>query len=549
MKIGLLSNINMDYLGSNLAEKHDLYQPDGFGQWGQELLNAESKFYAFNPEAVFLFLDGEELIRGCREFDSKTSALNDAISIIEHGVASRPDTSFFISNLDLPQKEIKSVKEIRNERRMEFFWLDMLEQLNQKYANFYIFDLKHIIETHGRKKMYSSKLWYLGSMKFSMDAILTLTSEVERLLNAVAGKKKKCLILDLDNTLWGGVIGEDGINNIELSEFKEGARYKDFQKRISELKDLGVILAVVSKNNYDDALEVFENHHHMVLNESDFVALKINWDHKFQNINELAEELNLGLDSFVFIDDNQFERESVSEALPDVLVPDFPKDTSMLEDLMIQLHKDHFLFLKSTTEDKQKTQMYKQNLNRKTALKSKASLDDFLKTLNTQIAIWKITQDDITRVSQLTQKTNQFNLTTKRYTEKDIQKLKNSKEHEIYVVSVEDKYGDNGIVSVVILNKQNDHHAEIDTFLMSCRVMERKIEDQILDFVEQELFKQGFSQLSATYIPTMKNKPVELFYDRMSYVLFDTKADGGKEYHLELKNKPDRVTFAKVIER
>lgn len=549
MKIAVLANTNLDYLISNLNENHEVFQPDGFGVWGQELVNQTSKMYQFTPQVVFTFLDGKELIRGCHNLNEKINVLKECNNIIENSVKKHDDIIFFFSNIDIPLKEIKSLKKERDERLLENHWANLLFQINQKFSNFYIFDLKLLVEIHGRKNIYSEKLWYLGGMKYSMEAVTFFTNEINKLLNSINGKNKKCLILDLDNTLWGGVIGEDGIDGIELAEFKEGARFKDFQKRIKELKELGIILAIVSKNNYEDAIEVLENHKHMILKKSDFVALKINWNHKVQNIKELVKELNLGSDSFIFIDDNPFERESVASALPNIVVPEFPKDTSLLENWIIQLYKDYFLSLKTTQEDKQKTKMYKQNIDRKTALQSVASLDDFLKTLKTKIKISKISPEDVSRVSQLTQKTNQFNLTSRRYTEKKIKKFMDSNLYDIYVASVIDKFGDNGMVSVIILNKIDAKTYEIDTFLMSCRIMERKIEEQILDYIEERLISDGCVYLKSSFIPTQKNKPTETFFERMKYSLMETKNDGSKKYQLELKNKRTRNIFAEIIER
>ncbi len=481
--------------------------------------------------------------------DERIKALEECFGFIENVVEKHNVINFFFSNIDIPLKEIKSIKDNRHERLLETCWMNMLIDLNKKYNNFYIIDLKLLIENNGRKIFYSEKLWYLGGMKYSLEAVTIFSDEIERIIKSVKGKKKKCLILDLDNTLWGGIIGEDGIENIELSEFKEGARYKDFQKRLKEIKEIGVILAIVSKNNHEDAIDVFKNHKHMVLQESDFVSLKINWKHKIQNIRELSEELNIGLDSFVFIDDNPFERESVINQLPEVFVPEFPKDTAKLEQFVINLYNDHFLTLLSTNEDKKKTQMYRQNVKRVSALKSTDSLDDFLKTLKTEIEISKIKNDDITRVAQLTQKTNQFNLTTRRYTEKDIKAFMESDNHDIFVISVKDKFGDNGTVSVIILNKNDETTLEIDTFLMSCRVMERKIEDQVLGVIENRSLADGYRYINAYYIPTEKNRPVETLFERLGYTLMDKDDKGYKKYRLALSQKPERCAFAETIEK
>jgi FkbH-like protein len=389
----------------------------------------------------------------------------------------------------------------------------------------------------------------LGGIKFSPKGERRIVDEINNIISSYLGKRKKCLVLDLDNTLWGGVIGEDGIEGIELSEFKEGSRYKDFQKRLKEIKDLGVILTIVSKNNEDDVKQVFKNHKHMVLQENDFSIKKINWKSKPQNIEEISRELNIGLDSMVFIDDNPAERDLVRQTLPEVYVPEFPRDTSKLVDFMNEIYQKEFYAIRLTGEDLEKTNQYIQNAKR-AELKSKVGSEkEFLKTLNTKIYIWKLREEDIARASQLSQKTNQFNLTTKRYTEKDFYNFLKSKDIDVYIASVEDKFGDNGKVVLVIISKDiKNRTAKIDTFLMSCRVMGRYIEDQIIDFIERKLRKENFENIISYYLPTKKNIPVKNLFDRLGYDVIEEK-DGTKVYKFNLKNDDKkRNKFAELIE-
>jgi FkbH-like protein len=345
-----------------------------------------------------------------------------------------------------------------------------------------------------------------------MKAEKVLEQYINRCVDSVKGKRKKCMVLDLDNTLWGGVVGEVGMEGIELSDYKEGARYKDFQKKLKEIKDLGIILAVVSKNNFDDAIKVIREHKHMVLKEEDFVALKINWDLKSQNIRDLSEELNIGLDSIVFIDDNPVERESVKRELPEVTVPGFPQDTSELLNFAVELYHNYFYTLDITDEDTVKTEIYRQNMKRRDAQKSSASYEDFLKSLETKIEIRRISAENVQRAAQLTQKTNQFNLTTKRYSEQELLALIDEEGFEGFVAYVSDRFGDNGMVSVVITKRKTDTEIELDTFLLSCRVMGRFIEEQIIGFIEDLYKKSGYKRLVTYYKPTEKNAPVKDFF-------------------------------------
>lgn len=532
MRLSVLSNINLDSLVGRLSKLNDVYKTEGYGTWVQEIINPNSGLYSFGPQAVFIIIDGEEMFKG-QSRNSSTIDMN--INYIEETVKNNPDITFFVSNIDLWTRKIDSAKAGSKERGLEFLWEDGLFLLSRKYRNLYVFDLKSIVEDIGREQFYSKKLWYLGGIKFSMKAEKVLEQYINRCVDSVKGKRKKCMVLDLDNTLWGGVVGEVGMEGIELSDYKEGARYKDFQKKLKEIKDLGIILAVVSKNNFDDAIKVIREHKHMVLKEEDFVALKINWDLKSQNIRDLSEELNIGLDSIVFIDDNPVERESVKRELPEVTVPGFPQDTSELLNFAVELYHNYFYTLDITDEDTVKTEIYRQNMKRRDVQKSSASYEDFLKSLETKIEIRRISAENVQRAAQLTQKTNQFNLTTKRYSEQELLALIDEEGFEGFVAYVSDRFGDNGMVSVVITKRKTDTEIELDTFLLSCRVMGRFIEEQIIGFIEDLYKKSGYKRLVTYYKPTEKNAPVKDFFERLGYSVLDVDSAGNKKYILDLE--------------
>jgi len=532
LRLSVLSNINLDSLVGRLSKLNDVYKTEGYGTWVQEIINPNSGLYSFGPQAVFIIIDGEEMFKG-QSRNSSTIDMN--INYIEETVKNNPDITFFVSNIDLWTRKIDSAKAGSKERGLEFLWEDGLFLLSRKYRNLYVFDLKSIVEDIGREQFYSKKLWYLGGIKFSMKAEKVLEQYINRCVDSVKGKRKKCMVLDLDNTLWGGVVGEVGMEGIELSDYKEGARYKDFQKKLKEIKDLGIILAVVSKNNFDDAIKVIREHKHMVLKEEDFVALKINWDLKSQNIRDLSEELNIGLDSIVFIDDNPVERESVKRELPEVTVPGFPQDTSELLNFAVELYHNYFYTLDITDEDTVKTEIYRQNMKRRDAQKSSASYEDFLKSLETKIEIRRISAENVQRAAQLTQKTNQFNLTTKRYSEQELLALIDEEGFEGFVAYVSDRFGDNGMVSVVITKRKTDTEIELDTFLLSCRVMGRFIEEQIIGFIEDLYKKSGYKRLVTYYKPTEKNAPVKDFFERLGYSVLDVDSAGNKKYILDLE--------------
>lgn len=548
MRVSLLSNVNVDSL-AKMLESHEVYTPSGYGVWFQELANPHSDLYKFQPQVVFILLDAEQLFPNM-DFDNIISEIEKYFSTFSEVFSQHKDITFFVSDVDYYTRKIRAGDEVREERFVEIEWYKRLAELTKKLPNVHIFNLKELIEKEGRKQFYSYKLWYLGGMKYSLKAEEIIKNEIEKYIKALEGKRKKCIALDLDNTLWGGIIGEDGIEGIELSEFKEGARYKDFQKRLKELKDMGIILTIVSKNNEQDALEVFEKHKHMVLKKEDFALMKINWEPKSKNLREIAEELNIGIDSIVFIDDNPVERELVKKSIPEVVVPEFPRDTAKLVDFIEEIYDRYFYMIKCTEEDRKKTQMYIQNAKRAKLRKKTASIEEFLKELNTKIYVWKLREEDVPRAAQLTQKTNQFNLTTKRYTEGDIRKFMKDEKYDVYIASVEDKFGDNGKVVLMIIKKDvKNKTAEIDTFLMSCRVMGRYIEDQFIDYVENKLRGEGIKTLKAYYFPTKKNKPVENLFERLGYELLEKDENGNKVYLRNLNKKISRKHFGELVEK
>ncbi|NMB33097.1 MAG: HAD-IIIC family phosphatase [Clostridium sp.] len=545
MKLSILSNINVDSLINKISMEYEVYQTEGYGVWLQEITNPNSGLYAFRPETVFIIVDGEEIFKGL----GVETGLEKTIKYIKEAADSNPEITFFISDIDIWQEEIRSAKSPSVGEEYERLWGEGLHRLSEQCKNVYIFGLKAIIQIIGREQFYSRKLWYLGGIKFTMKAERLLEQQIKRYINSLRGIKKKCLILDLDNTLWGGIVGEDGLEGIELSDYKEGARYKDFPKRLKEIKGLGVILAVVSKNNYEDAIKVFREHDHMVLAENDFVGLKINWDLKSNNIRALSEELNIGLDSFVFIDDNPVERESVKRELPQVAVPDFPEDTSMLSDFALEVYNSYFYTLDVTDEDIAKTKIYRENVKRKNAQRTSASYEEFLKSLDTKIKIKKIEPGDIRRVTQLVQKTNQFNLTTKRYSEQELLEMIGQNNIMGFAAYVSDKFGDNGLVCVAILRCKSDDVAELDTFLLSCRVMGRFIEDQIISYIESFCKGKGYKKLIGHYIPTKRNAPAKGLFDRLGYSLTDGGSESGEEYALDLgkSDSPPRKKFGEMV--
>jgi FkbH-like protein len=537
MKCALLSNCNIESLSRRINARHEVFIAEGYGAWIQELANPASAMWRFSPPAVVLLLDGTELLhphKGAKE-EALFAVLDEQIAWIEGAAERWPAVKFFVSSIDVPPLCIRAMKQVSIERRTEAHWHDRLVALGGRARNVYVIDVKRLIEDLGREQFYSSKRWYFGGIKYSIAAEKSLAKEITRALDAIIGTaRKKCLLVDLDNTLWGGVIGEDGLEGVQLSETGQGACYKDFQRRIRQLKDLGVILAIVSKNNEDDIQELFKTHVDMVLKNQDFASLKINWFDKAKNIAEIAQDLNIGRDSFVFVDDNPVERELVRSAMPEVTVPDFPVDTALLPAFLDQLYRDYFFTLDSTEEDLKRAETYLQNARRTSERQAAGGIEEFLAALKTKVAIWKLTGEDLPRAAQLTQKTNQFNLTTRRYTEQDLERFRTSPDSEVYIASVADKFGDNGKTLLAIVKKTTPDTAEIDTFLMSCRVMGRFIEDQVLDYLAGQLQRQNVTKLRLHFSPTKKNMPVRAMLDRLKGKIVHQEENGDTTWEYDL---------------
>jgi FkbH-like protein len=545
LKVAVVSNINIQMISNMVSNFSEVYTPAGYGVWLQELLEESSKLYQFSPQAVFILLDAAELLQTRNTIEEVQEELDIVANYLVNVWTIHPDTDFYISDIDYPEKIIRPYHATTLEYEAENIWASLLAKMTKTHKNCHIFKCKKLVKEIGEIKFYSPKLWYLGGIKYSNAGAALIARQIEYIMQADT-RRKKCVLLDLDNTLWGGVLGECGIEGIELSNVKEGARYYDFQRRLKEIKDTGVILGIVSKNNADDVQEVFKNHQHMLLKEQDFVIRKINWIDKADNIRQVAQELNIGLDSIVFVDDNPVEREAIKQLVPEVEVPDFPTDTTTLENFAIDLWHRYFFVCNVINEDIEKTRMYQENAQRSEALKYANNAEAFLRSLTTIIKIGQARQQDVERIAQLTQKTNQFNLTTKRYSSEDITAMMHSSKYKVFVAAVEDKFGDNGMVAIIILHIEL-HKVTMDSFLMSCRVMGRQIEDQLLEYVEKKMYQSGYSEMITNYFPTAKNMPVQELFERLGYDIVNIDEIGNKTYSVNLLEIPERVQYAQVI--
>lgn len=544
LKIAVLSNINMNFMIRSLQDKVQVYEPEGYGNELGILMNPGSSYYTFRPQITFLIMDLAELLG--HETESAGRRIQDWFAALE-GVL-QPETVYYISDARLwgPETEVLSDQQVRY--RTEQLWRDALSELCERYENLRILPYAKLLTDMGEKNAYSLKTWYLGKILLSGEAQKKLGELILDRVRLESYTPKKVLVLDLDNTLWGGLAAEAEHTPVELSEEHQGLAYKNLQRVILQMQRQGVLLAIVSKNNEEDAMNILERHPHMVLRGDCFAAKKINWRPKHENIRELSHELNLGLDSFVFWDDSPVERGAVAELLPDVTVPEFPVRPEEMATSMADVYRKYFQRPRLTREDREKTLQYAANARREDLRVNTHGFEDYLKKLDIVVTrVNPIQHRD--RLLQLLNKTNQFNLTTVRHTHEELAELLADERKKVYLYRVEDCYGDNGLTAAMIL--ELGQIPVIKEFVMSCRIMGRNIEQAILAGVEKELRQEGCEYLRACFVPTAKNKPVASLYESLGYrKLEEVEQPGGSGcmtvYELTLKTAPEREYFARM---
>ena len=391
-----------------------------------------------------------------------------------------------------------------------------LMNLSCKYPNLFICDIAGLQNMFGRRFMFAPNVYMTTEMIFSVNALPYVASRVVDIIAAIRGQFKKCLILDLDNTVWGGVIGDDGIEGIELGHgLGIGKAFTEFQMWIKKLKQRGIIICVASKNNEETAKEPFEKHPDMMLKLDDIAVFQANWETKVDNIRTIQNILNIGFDSMVFLDDNPFERNIVRDNIPGITVPELPEDPAMYLEYLYSLNL--FETASYSNADKDRTKQYQVEAKRVSLSKTFTNEADFLKSLNMVSTVSGFTKFNTPRVAQLSQRSNQFNLRTVRYTEADIEAM--AKDPDVIDLSftLEDKFGDNGLIAVVIMKKQDAETLFIDTWFMSCRVLKRGMENFTLNTMVEFAKRKGYKKLMGEYLPTSKNKMVEQHYPDLGF--------------------------------
>jgi FkbH-like protein len=487
MKIELVSNINMDSIKFYLKDYQLLGSCD-FGNYMIDLIDNNSQLHKSEAEIIFLFLD----------FDELNEDINDVLSAVGVFIENTGKT-VVMNTLASSFNYIDTFLNIRLKQELNAN-LDLVN-FADKNQNVLLFDFSKLLR---KSNFIDEKYWYMARIKFSKSGFESIARELSNLLNTYKHGSKKVLVLDMDNTLWGGIIGEE---EIKLSNDGVGKIYLDFQKKIKQLKGLGVLLVACSKNNYNDGIKGLE-HINSILTEDDFIIKKINWNNKASNIEEIAKELNLGYESLVFIDDSPMERSHVKEVIPNIIVPEFPKDIYSINSWFLGVVGDFFSKISLTTEDLNKEEQYLAKRQRDFAIK-KTSYEDFLKTLNIEIEFQINNNEHIARYAQMTQKTNQFNLTTKRYNIAEMRSFVESSFYDVISVNYKDKYANEGVTGLVIVNIL-DKYVEIDSFLLSCRILKRGVESSIFSKLSKLYFDKD---IVGVYVETEKNRQTKKLYE------------------------------------
>ena len=509
-------------MGAERGYNIDLYEAE-YNQVERQLMDPTSDLYQFDADFIVIFQSTHKLgeHHSMLSTEQQATLADDRISFLASICESPNLAGRKIIYFNYPEIEDTVFGSYANKVVSSFtFQVRKLNyelmRLSQQYQNLFICDIAGLQNKFGRDMMFAANVYTSTEMILSMDALPYVASRVMDIVCAVKGQFKKCLILDLDNTVWGGVIGDDGLEGIQLGHgLGIGKAFTEFQTWVKKLKQRGIIICVASKNNEDTAKEPFEKHPYMVLKLDDIAVFQANWENKVDNIRTIQSILNIGFDSMVFLDDNPFERNMVRENIKGITVPELPEDPAEYLEYLYSLNL--FETASYSNFDKDRTKQYQIETQRVSLSKTFTNEKDFLKSLNMVSRVSGFTKFNIPRVAQLSQRSNQFNLRTVRYTEADIEALANDPNVIDLSFTLEDKFGDNGLIAVVIMKPLDKETLFVDTWFMSCRVLKRGMENFTLNTMVEKAKAAGYKKIIGEYLPTSKNQMVENHYTGLGF--------------------------------
>lgn len=528
-KIALLGDtatqlFSLALLGEAVTRKLAVNFYEGeYSQVERQLLDPTSDLYAFDPDILIVFQSTHKF---CEYHSLLTMAQRDSLAdgrldflmtICNNPLLSNKKIIYF----NYPEIDDTVFGSYANKITASFTYQVRklnyeLMNLSQQYGNLFICDIAGLQNKLGRDRMFTSNVYVSTEMVLSLDTLPYVASRVMDIVGAIKGQFKKCLILDLDNTVWGGVVGDDGLEGIQLGHgLGIGKAFTEFQMWVKKLRQRGVIICVASKNNEEIAKEPFEKHPDMILKLDDIAVFMANWETKVDNIRAIQQILNIGFDSMVFLDDNPFERNMVREHIPDITVPELPEDPGEYLEYLYSLNL--FETANYSGADKDRTKQYQVEAKRVSLQKTFTNEADFLKSLNMVSHVSGFTRFNTPRVAQLSQRSNQFNLRTIRYTEADIEAMAVDSKVIDLSFTLEDKFGDNGLIAVIIMRELSPDTLFIDTWFMSCRVLKRGMENFTLNTMVELARQKGYKRIVGEYLPTLKNKMVEEHYPHLGF--------------------------------
>ena len=498
----------------------------GYNQYVQEIVNPASALHAFRPDLVLLLIRLEELLPDfVNDFGARpTSEWKEHIKVKIQELGALFDrledtlaAQVIVQNATLRTSYFGVFDSQTNEGQSA-----LVQQFNRELAaelasrrSAFVWDFERFVQAYGYERLHDPKMWYVSRNPYKQAAYPAIGEDLARCALSVLGRVKKCIVVDLDNTLWGGVAGEDGIDGVALGRTYPGNCFRDFQSALLKLYHRGILLAINSKNNEHDALQIIDTHPDMVLRREHFAAMRINWQDKATNLREIARELNIGIDSCIFLDDNAVECDLVRRECPECEVVHLPDKPYLLPDLVARLPGVENVRL--TTEDRRKGEMYRERAARQAQAGGYTNIDEFLRSLDIEVEVQPAASFSIPRIAQLTQKTNQLNVTTRRYTEAQIQTFADDPAFAVYSVAAKDRFGSEGIIGVFILHFR-DASCRIDTLLLSCRVIGRGIEQYMVATILDVCRDRGAETLVGEFLPTAKNQPAADLYSRLGFV-------------------------------
>jgi FkbH-like protein len=513
-----------------------------FNAYTQELVDGASSLYEFVPHTVILAVQTRDVAPELwKDFASLDQVRrNAAVERVTgqfggwiRALRSRSHADLVIHSLEVPLCAGLGVFDSQTEDGQTGAIQEInrnLRRLAGENQGVYVLDYDQLVARYGREQWGDERKWLSVRLPLAAPSMMRLTREWMRFLHPLTGKVAKCVAVDLDNTLWGGVIGEDGLAGIQVGGEYPGAAYRELQQALLDFSRRGILLAVCSKNNTEEAIAALESHPGMLLRQRDFAAMRINWKDKARNLREIAAELNIGIDVIAFLDDNPVERDYVRQEAPEVMVLELPGDAMRYA----QAVRDAPIFERLTLseEDRQRNQYYAAGRERARLEQAVSSPEEFFRSLEQEAEIQEANELTVARVAQLTQKTNQFNLTTRRYTEQQIAEMMRCPGWRVLSLKVRDRYADNGLVGVAIL-REGEGLWEIDTLLLSCRVIGRTVETAFVAQVAVQARDRGAAWLEGWFLPTKKNTPARDFYPRHGFALAEER-DGGQLWRLDL---------------